>query len=77
MPIQYRTPGAEHSHRVKDTEYPHLHFVFNDISHIDGHRYRGGKKEYYDLYHLVRRILKGFRIKELMPVDYRETDGDE
>lgn len=61
----------------EDTEYPHLHFVFNAVSHIDGHRYRGGKKEYFDLYNRVRLTLKDFRIKELMPVDYRESDGDE
>ena len=61
----------------EDTEYPHLHFVFNAISHIDGHRYRGGKKEYHELYHLVRQALKGFRIRELLPVDYREEDGEE
>lgn len=24
----------------EDTDYPHLHFVFNAVSFIDGHRYR-------------------------------------
>ena len=61
----------------EDTEYPHLHFVFNAISHIDGHRYRGGKKEYAELYHLVRGVIREYRIKELIPVDYREEDGEE
>lgn len=61
----------------EDTDYLHLHFVFNAISHIDGHRYRGGKKEYHELYHLVRKVLKGFRINELKPVDYKESDGEE
>ena len=61
----------------EDTDYPHLHFVFNAVSFIDGHRYRGGKKEYFDLYNCVRLILKDFRIKELKPADYRESDEDE
>ena len=51
----------------------HLHLVFNAVSHIDGHRYRGGKKEYAELYHLIR----GYRIRKLIPVDYREEDGEE
>lgn len=61
----------------EDTENPHLHFVFNAVSHIDGHRYRGGKKEYRELYHCVSRVLKEFRIMELILVDYREGDGEE
>ena len=55
----------------------HLHLVFNAVSHIDGHRYRGGKKEYRELYHCVSRVLKEFRIMELILVDYREGDGEE
>ena len=70
---EYQIAFAVH----EDTEYPHLHFVFNAVSHIDGHRYRGGKREYHELYHLVRQVLKGFRIRELLPVDYREEDGEE
>ena len=61
----------------EDTGYPHLHFVFNAVSFIDGHRYRGGKKEYAELYHLVRGVIRGYRIRELIPVDYREGDGEE
>lgn len=61
----------------EDTDYPHLHFVFNAVSHIDGHRYRGGKREYTELYHLVRGVIRGFRIKELLPVDYGEEEGEE
>ena len=53
----------------EDTDYPRLHFVFNAVSFIDGHRYRGGKKEYFDLYNRVRLILKDFWIKVLMPVE--------
>ena len=48
-----------------------------EVRIIDGHRYRGGKKDYHDLYHRLRRVLKGFRIKELKPVNYEECEGDE
>ena len=61
----------------EDTDYPHLPFVFNAVSPIDGHRYRGGKKDYGALYHLVRGVIRGYRIKALIPVDYREEDGEE
>lgn len=54
----------------EDNYYPHLHFVFNAISYIDGHRYRGGKKEYRDLVHLIGRILKSYGISNYTPVDY-------
>ena len=49
----------------EDTDYPRLHFVFNAVSFIDGHRYRS----------LVRDVIRGYRIWELIPVDYR--DGEE
>ena len=61
----------------EDTDYPHLHFVFNAVSFIDGHRYRAGKKEYAELYHSVRGVIREYRIRELIPVDYREEDGEE
>ena len=35
----------------EDTGYPHLHFVFNAVSYVDGHRYRGGIGEYKNLYY--------------------------
>lgn len=31
-----------------DTENTHIHFVMNQISYVDGHRYQGKKKDYYD-----------------------------
>ena len=38
-------------------EYPCLHFAFNAVSFIDGHRYRGGKKEYLEVQAMKRKDL--------------------
>lgn len=32
----------------ENTENLHIHFVMSQISYIDGHRYAGKKKDYYD-----------------------------
>lgn len=54
----------------EDNYYPHFHFVFNAVSYIDGHRYRGGKKEYHELICLISRITRMYGVIELTPVDY-------
>ena len=46
----------------EDTGYPHLHFVFNAVSYVDGHRYRGGIGEYKNLYYYIKRVLKEYFI---------------
>ncbi|MGM9661036.1 MAG: relaxase/mobilization nuclease domain-containing protein [Faecousia sp.] len=46
----------------EDTGYPHLHFVFNAVSYVDGHRYRGGIGEYKNLYYYIKRVLKEYYI---------------
>lgn len=51
----------------EDTDYPHIHFVFNSISYINGFRYRGGKREYYNLYYVVRSVLYQYGIRDLIP----------
>lgn len=40
---EYQTVYAVHT----NTDNTHIHFVMNQISYIDGHRYRGKKKDYY------------------------------
>ena len=54
----------------QDTDYHHFHFVFNAVSFIDGHRYRGSRKEYYNLINHVGRVLRAYGIRELKPVSY-------
>lgn len=41
---EYQIAFAVH----QDTDEVHIHMVMNQISFIDGHRYRGQKKDYYD-----------------------------
>lgn len=54
----------------EDTDHPHLHFVFNAVSYIDGIKYRGGKAEYYELIGLCKNILRSYRF-QLIPVTYK------
>ncbi len=41
----------------ENTTNLHIHFVFNAISYIDGHRYYGKRKEYYDLINYLTELL--------------------
>lgn len=50
---EYQTIFAVH----ENTENLHIHFMFHAISYRDGHRYRGTKKEYYDLINFVKALL--------------------
>ena len=46
----------------QDADCIHLHFVFNPVSFIDGHRYKGTKSEYYDLQAAIKDILRPYGI---------------
>lgn len=50
---EYQVAFAVH----ENTENLHIHLVFNSISYVDGHRYYGKKKEYYDLVNFVKHQL--------------------
>lgn len=39
-----------------NTDNIHIHFVMNHISFVDGHRYRGKKKDYYDFQGYIRQM---------------------
>ena len=32
----------------EDTDTVHIHFVMNQVSYTDGHKYSGSKQKYYD-----------------------------
>lgn len=53
-----------------DTDYPHFHFVFNAVSFVDGHRYRGTYQEHHNLINHVRSVLRYYGVPELKPVVY-------
>lgn len=46
-------------------EHPHIHFVMNSVSYVDGHRYYGTKKEHHAMMDTIRRVLREYCIKEL------------
>lgn len=60
----------------EDTAYPHIHFVFNAVSYIDGHKYRGNKEAYYDLLHMVHRVLQAYGIATLISIKNRTYGND-
>lgn len=62
----YQIVAAVH----EDTEHPHIHFVFNAVSHINGYKYHGGKEDYYELIDNVGEILSEHDLYPLVPVKY-------
>lgn len=55
--IQFYAPEYQIAYSVHDsTDNVHIHFVMNQISYIDGHRYQGKKKDYYDFQHHMRTV---------------------
>ncbi len=55
--IQYYAPEYQIVYAVhSNTENTHLHFVMNQISFTDGHRYAGKKKDYYDFQRYMKSV---------------------
>ena len=65
---EYQTVFAVH----EDRAHLHFHVVFNAVSYIDGHRYKGSREEYYNLYNALTAILERFNIHKLR---YVRTDN--
>ena len=51
---EYQTVYAVHT----DKPHLHIHLVFNSVSHIDGHRYYGTKKEFGKFKTTVKKIVR-------------------
>lgn len=49
----------------EDKSYLHIHIVINSVSYIDGHRYYGTKKEFYEFKNVIRRLLSSYGIYRL------------
>ena len=60
---EYQAVYAVH----EDSNEYHLHVVFNTVSYVDGHKYRGSKAEYWDEIYAMRNILYNFGIKKMIP----------
>lgn len=67
---EYQAVYAVH----EKSENPHIHIVINSVSHIDGHRYGGTKKEFYNMMNYLKSVLFRYGVKELIyvPNDERE-----
>ena len=50
----------------EDTDDIHIHFVMNQISYVDGSRYRGKKSDYYQYQKHLKKILSENGIHKLI-----------
>lgn len=55
----------------EDTATPHIHFVFNSISFVDGHRYRGDKSAHHHMLRLIKLVLGTHGVHTLYEIKYR------
>lgn len=67
---EYQTIYAVH----EKPDNPHIHIVINSVSYVDGHRYYGTRKEFYDMMNYLRSILFKYGIKELIYVPNDEQE---
>lgn len=59
----------------EDTPFPHIHFVFNAVSFVNGYKYRGGIEDYNELIKSIAAILYSYGIHPLIPVKYHPHSG--
>lgn len=62
----YQIVAAQH----EDTPNPHIHFVFNAVSFVNGYKYRGGKEDYYELIDQMSSIIHRYGLYPLIPIKY-------
>lgn len=60
----------------EDTASPHIHFVFNPVSYVDGHKYSGTREEHRALKDLLRQCVGRFGIRVFYEVKYRPEGND-
>jgi len=60
---EYQTVFGVH----ENTDELHLHIVTNSVSFIDGHRYKGDRKDFYQTKNHINSVLKKHNIR---PVKY-------
>jgi len=73
--IQHYAPEYQIAYAVHDnTDEVHLHLVMNQISFVDGHRYRGKKRDYYDF---KRHMSKVTQCPILLLKDRKEPTGND
>ena len=70
--LVYQIVAAVH----ENTDKPHIHFVFNAVSYINGYKYRGGKEDYNELIAMVKEILSEYSLYPVIPVKYKPRGLD-
>lgn len=56
--IQHYAPEYQIAYAVHtNTSHLHIHLVMNQVSYVDGHRYRGDKKDYYDFKKHIESVI--------------------
>ena len=60
----------------EDTLYPHIHFVFNAVSFVNGYKYHGGIADFKELESINRTILSSYNLYPMATVNYRPTPLD-
>lgn len=61
----------------EDTRNPHIHFVFNPVSHLNGHKYSGTREEHRALKELLGRQLCRHGIRVFYEVKYRPESANQ
>lgn len=62
--LEYQAVYAVHENK----EHLHIHIVMNAVSHINGHRYRGEKKELNGFITVLKIILRKYHIRKVVRV---------
>ena len=62
--LEYQVVFAVHENRP----HLHLHFIVNTVSYLDGHRWHGTRREFYQLKNAMAAILRKHNIHPLIYV---------
>ena len=47
----------------EDTDHIHAHFVMNQVSYVDGRKYSGNRKEYFEFINYMKNVCRQYGIK--------------
>ena len=61
----------------EDTQIPHIHFVFNPVSYVNGSKYSGTRAEHRGLMDLLWRVVSRHGIRTFYEIKYRPESADQ
>ncbi len=64
---EYQTVYAVH----ENPDCPHIHIVMNSVSYIDGHRYYGTRREFFQMKNVIQNAMRehGIRVLKYVPAN--------